>query len=203
MSRPVAPLILASRSAARRAMLSQAGLGVEAVDAGVDEDAVKVRLLAEGAGPLAVAQALAEAKAVATSKSVAAGALVIGSDQTLDWNGALIDKALSIEEARFRLQSLRGSGHALHSAGALAQDGEVVWRAHDTARLVMRPFSDAFLDAYLAEEGEAILSSVGCYRLEGLGAQLFERVEGDYFTILGMPLWPLLAALRELGVIPS
>jgi septum formation protein len=192
-------LTLASRSAARRTMLTQAGLVFDTLDAGVDEDAVKVRMLAEGASPLVVAQALAEAKALAGSR--ATGDLVIGSDQTLELDGELIDKAGSMAEARARLWRMRGRDHALHSAVALAVEGEIIWRSADTARLSMRTFSERFLDRYLVAQGDNILSSVGCYRLEGLGAQLFERVAGDYFTVLGMPLWPLLAALRERGVI--
>jgi septum formation protein len=192
-------LILASKSAARRAMLIGAGVPHEATSADVDEGALKVGLLAGGADPSGVALALARAKAEAASREH--GGLVLGSDQTLDLDGALIDKAESLDEARARLIDLRGKGHVLHSAAALAVDGETVWSAGDSARMQVRNFSDAFLDAYLAAEGEPILSSVGCYRLEGVGAQLFERIEGDYFTVLGMPLWAVLAELRARGVL--
>lgn len=194
-------LILASRSAARRAMLTGAGVPHEATSADVDEGALKVSLLAGGADPAAVALALARAKAEAASRHHAG--LVLGSDQTLDLDGALVDKADGLDEARARLEAFRGRAHVLHSAAALAMGGETVWSAADSAQMQVRDFSDAFLDAYLATEGEAILSSVGCYRLEGLGAQLFDRIAGDYFTVLGMPLWPLLAELRRRGVLAS
>lgn len=194
-------LILASKSAARRAMLTGAGVPHEATSADVDEGALKVGLLAGGADPAGVALALAKAKAEEASREHAG--LVLGSDQTLDLDDALIDKAGSLDEARTRLRSFRGKGHVLHSAAALAVGGETVWSAADSARMQVRDFSDAFLEAYLGAEGEAILSSVGCYRLEGLGAQLFARIEGDYFTVLGMPLWPVLAELRARGMLAS
>lgn len=194
-------LILASKSAARRAMLTGAGVSHKATSADVDEEALKVGLLADGADPAGVAVALARAKAEAGSRAHAG--LVLGSDQTLDLDGALIDKADGLDEARARLKAFRGKVHVLHSAAALAVGGETVWSAKDSARMQVRDFSEAFLDAYLAAEGEGILSSVGCYRLEGPGAQLFERIEGDYFTVLGMPLWPVLAELRARGVLAS
>lgn len=194
-------LILASRSAARRAMLTGAGVPFRAVTADMDEGALKTALVADGADPADVALALARAKAETVSREHPG--LVLGSDQTLDLGGALIDKAANLAQARARLMGFRGQGHGLHSAAALAFNGETVWSAADSARMIVRAFSDAFLDAYLAAEGEAILSSVGCYRLEGLGAQLFERVDGDYFTILGMPLWPVLAELRTRGVLAA
>ena len=194
-------LILASRSTARRAMLAEAGVPHEAIAADVDEAALKTGLLAQGADPAAIALALAEAKAVAASRRCPG--LVLGADQTLDLDGVLFDKAETLDEARGRLLTFRGRHHVLHSAVVLARDGAAVWRGADQATLTMRAFSDEFLDAYLAAEGEALLSSVGCYRLEGLGAQLFERVEGDYFTVLGMPLWPLLEELRRQGVLKS
>ena len=197
-----APLILASRSAARRMVLEGAGVPFEAEDAGVDEGAVKDRLLAGGSTPLDVAVALAGEKALVVSAR-RPGRLVLGSDQTLDFQGRLIDKAPDMEAARARLVELRGKTHALRNGTALALDGAVVWSGAASAILHTRDFSDAFLDAYLAAEGDALLGSVGCYRLEGLGAQLFERVEGDYFTILGLPLWPLLDELRARGVIAS
>lgn len=195
------PLILASKSAARRAMLTGAGVPHQAMSAEVDEAALKTEHAARGAGPADIALILARAKAEAASR--AHEGLVLGSDQTLDLDGLLIDKAETLDEARARLGALRGKGHVLHSAAALAVGGETVWSAADSARMQVRTFSDAFLDAYLTAEGEAILSSVGCYRLEGLGAQLFERIDGDYFTVLGMPLWPVLAELRTRGVLTS
>ena len=197
--RPV--LTLASKSAARRAMLTGAGVPHQTASADVDEGALKAEHLALGADPGAVAMTLAEAKALAASRG--RPGLVLGADQTLEMDGVLFDKADSLSEARARLMDFRGRGHVLHSAAVLARDGSVIWRHADHARLTMRAFSDDFLNAYVAAEGDALLSSVGCYRLEGLGAQLFERVEGDYFTILGMPLWPLLDELRRRGVLES
>ena len=190
-------VILASKSAARRAVLDGAGVAYEATVAGVDEDAVKASLLAEGAGPRYVADALAELKAIRVSRS--RPGLVIGSDQTLDLDGQLYDKAEDVAAARARLQLLRGKTHKLHSAVVVAKDGAPIWREVVTASLTMRDFSDAFLEDYLATEGEAALGSVGCYRLEGPGAQLFSKIEGDYFAILGLPLMGLLDLLRRHG----
>lgn len=190
-------IVLASKSSARRAVLEGTGVPFEVRVAGVDEDATKTRMLAGGAGPREVAEALADEKALKVS---AAGAgLVIGSDQTLDLDGALYDKADTVAAARERLKLLRGRPHRLHSAVALAQDGAVVWRETVSATLTMRDFSDDFLEDYLAREGEAALGSVGCYRLEGLGSQLFAKIEGDYFTILGLPLMGLMDQLRRRG----
>lgn len=194
-------LTLASKSAARRALLSGAGVVHEAVDSGVDEDVVKTRMLAAGEGPAAIAQALADAKAMAVSRS--RSGLVIGADQTLDLGGALYDKAETTDQARTRLQALRGRTHALHSAVTLARAGQVIWSEVVTVRLAMRDFSDAFLDDYLKAEGEAALGSVGCYRLEGPGLQLFERLEGDYFTILGLPMMGLMDRLRQEGALAA
>ena len=194
-------LILASKSAARRAVLDGAGVRYEALVAGVDEDAVKASLLAEGAGPREVADALAELKAI----RVSAGRpdFVIGSDQTLDLAGELYDKAETVEAARERLKLLRGKTHKLHSAVVVAKEGAPIWREVVTASLTMRDFSDAFLEDYLAVEGEHALGSVGCYRLEGPGAQLFSKIEGDYFAILGLPLMGLLDLLRRHGELPA
>lgn len=194
-------LILASKSAARRAVLDGAGVPYEARVAGVDEDAVKTSLLAEGAGPRDIADALAELKAI----RVSAGRpdFVIGSDQTLDLDGALYDKAESLDAARERLKLLRGRTHKLHSAVVVAKEGAPIWREVVTCSLTMRDFSDAFLEDYLATEGPHALGSVGCYRLEGPGAQLFSRIEGDYFAILGLPLMGLLDLLRRHGELPA
>ena len=147
-----------------------------------------------------MADALAELKAI---RPRAGDALVIGADQTLDFEGELIDKAETIEEARERLKRLRGKSHKLHAGVVVAQGGQPIWREMQTATLWMRPFSDDFLDTYLAREGEAALSSVGCYRLEDVGVQLFSRIEGDYFTILGLPMLGLLDLLRRHGVLTS
>jgi len=192
-----AGIVLASKSSARRAVLDGAGVPYEAATAGVDEDAVKAGMLAEGANARDIADALAELKAIKVSRSRAG--LVIGADQTLEFEGALYDKAETVAQARARLQALRGKPHRLHSAVVVAKEGAPIWREVVTATLTMRDFSDAFLDAYLASEGEAALGSVGCYRLEGPGAQLFSKIEGDYFAILGLPLVGLLDLLRRHG----
>jgi len=194
-------VILASKSAARRQVLTGAGVPYDAVVAGVDEDAVKASLMAERAGPRDIAEALAELKAVKVSRGKSD--LVIGADQTLEFEGGLYDKAETLEAARERLKTLRGKPHKLHSAVVVAKEGAPIWREVVTATLTMRLFTDDFLEAYLAEEGEAALGSVGCYRLEGPGAQLFSRIEGDYFTILGLPLLGLLDLLRRHGVLVS
>ena len=193
-------LVLASKSAARRAMLENAGVAFEVRVAGVDEDAVKAASGDLDAAALAVR--LAEAKALAVSRDDEA-AWVLGSDQTLAFDGGLVSKAPSLDAARDRLRAMRGRTHQLHSGAALAIRGEVVWTGVDTVEMRMRDFSDAFLDAYLAAEGSALLSCVGSYRLEGLGSQLFEAVDGDYFTVLGLPLWPVLAELRRAGVLAA
>lgn len=193
-----ARIVLASASAARRAMLEAAGLAFDVRPADVDEEALK----RPDADPAATALELAQAKALAAS-ALAPGDWVIGADQTLEFDGGRVDKARSLDEARRRLTAMRGRRHQLHSGAALARDGRLVWSGLDSADLQMRDFSDAFLDDYLAREGEGLLACVGAYRLEGPGAQLFDRVDGDHFTVLGLPLWALLAALREAGAIAS
>lgn len=194
-------IILASKSAARRAVLTGAGVPFEVAVAGVDEDAVKASMLAQGASPRDVADALAEIKAV----KISAGrpGFVIGSDQTLEFEGKLYDKAETLEAAAERLKAMRGKPHKLHSAVVVAKDGAPIWREIVSATLTMRNFSDGFLDSYLALEGEEMLGSVGCYRLEGPGAQLFSKIEGDYFAILGLPLMGLLDLLRRHGVLQA
>lgn len=194
------PIILASRSAARRAMLTEAGVEFETADARVDEDALKASLT--GVDPRTLAIRLAEAKALAVSRD-RPEAWVLGADQTLAFDGGLVSKARDRDEARARLQAMRGRTHTLNSGAALARDGQIYWAGADAATMRMRLFSDAFLDDYLAREGDALLGCVGSYRLEGLGAQLFEAVEGDYFTVLGLPLWPVLAELRRAGALRS
>ncbi|MET0271526.1 MAG: nucleoside triphosphate pyrophosphatase [Phenylobacterium sp.] len=192
-------IILASKSAARRAVLTGAGVPFEVVVAGVDEDAVKAGMLAEGAGARDIADALAELKAIRVSR--ARLGFVIGADQTLDLDGKLYDKAETVDAARERLKLLRGRTHKLHSAVVVAKEGGPIWRELVTCTLTMRDFSDAFLEDYLATEGPAALGSVGCYRLEGPGAQLFSRIEGDYFAILGLPMLGLLDFLRGEGAL--
>lgn len=194
-------LTLASQSATRARLLRAAGVVFDTASSGVDEEAVKASLLAEGHGPRAIADALAELKAIRVSRK--RPGLVIGADQTLDLDGVLFDKADTVDEARLVLQRLRGQRHRLHTALAAARNGTVIWRLVVSPKLEMRPFSDAFLEAYLALEGEAILGSVGCYRLEGPGATLFAKVEGDHFAILGLPLIELLGFLRDQGYLPS
>lgn len=192
-------LILASKSVTRRAVLDGAGVAYEAVGSGVDEDVAKVALLANRANPRQIAEALAEDKALAVS--IGRPELVIGADQTLEFQGQLYDKAETVEAARDRLKLLRGKPHMLHSAVVVAERGAVVWRETQSATLKMRDFSDTFLEDYLTAEGEAALGSVGCYRLEGLGVQLFSKIDGDYFTILGLPLMGLLDLLRRRGLL--
>jgi septum formation protein len=194
-------IILASKSAARRAVLDGAGVPYEAAVAGVDEETVKSSLLAEGHGPRDIADALAELKAIRVSRSKLG--FVIGSDQTLDLEGTLYDKAEDVDAARERLKLLRGKTHKLHSAVVVAKEGAPIWREVVTASLTMRDFSDAFLEDYLKTEGPHALGSVGCYRLEGPGAQLFSKIEGDYFAILGLPLMGLLDLLRRHGELPA
>lgn len=201
MSAAPPTVVLASKSASRAALLSSAGVAFETRGSGVDEDAAKTALLGEGAGPREVADALAELKALRVSAKTPG--LVIGADQTLDFDGALVDKAESLQEARARLLSFRGRPHRLHSAVVIARDGEPIWREVKSATLWVRSFSEPFLDAYLAAEGQALLGSVGCYRLEGPGVQLFERIEGDYFTILGLPMLGLLDFLRLHGALAT
>jgi septum formation protein len=193
-------VLLASRSPARLLLLRSAGVQVEVAPADVDEGALKARLLREGRTPVEVASALADAKALFAPQ---AGAVVVGADQTLELEGALFDKPESLESAAEQLRRLSGRTHLLHSAVAVARGGEVMWRTVDTVTLRMRPLSDAFLHAYLHREGEALLGCVGAYRLEGLGAQLFEEVRGDYFSVLGLPLLPLLGFLRMVGAAPA
>lgn len=193
-------LVLASKSAARREMLTSAGVAFEVRVADVDEDAVKARF--EPTEASALAEELARTKALAVSR-LDPDAWVLGGDQTLAFDGGLVSKARDLAQARARLSAMRGRVHHLHSGAALARGGEVVWSGVDTAGMHVRDFSDDFLDAYLAAEGEVLLACVGSYRLEGMGSQLFDRIEGDYFTVLGLPLWAVLDQLRRHGVIAA
>lgn len=196
------PLVLASRSQARVRLLAEAGITAEAVPADLDERAVERPLAESGVGPAEIALALAEAKARATA-ALRPGAIVIGCDQTLDLNGTKFDKAPDIAAARAQLSLLCGRTHVLHSAIAVLTPDGGLWRHVSDARLTMRSFSAAFLDEYVAAEGEALTGTVGAYRLEGRGIQLFSAIEGDYFTILGLPLLALTERLRTLGVLLS
>ena len=192
-------LILASASVSRRQMLQNAGLDFTIETSGVDEDEVKLSLAAEKATPRDIAEMLAELKAKRVSLRHPE-AMVIGADSTLACNGRLFDKPPTIEAARRQLQALAGQTHELHSSVVVARGGVRLWHCNEHARLTMRPLSDVFLDAYLARAGSAVTTSVGAYQLEGVGAHLFTRVEGDYFTILGLPLLPLLSFLAGHGV---
>lgn len=197
-------LILASASAARRGMLERAGVAFEVKPAEIDERAVQDVLIGDDSEvePADVAELLAEAKARDVSERNP-GALVIGSDQVLEFEDEILSKPEDIAQARAALKLLRGSTHHLHAGVAIALDGEVAWSMVDSASLTMRQFSDKFLASYIAEEGDSLCSSVGAYKLEGRGLQLFERIDGDFFTILGMPLLPLLIELRARGVIAT
>lgn len=188
-------LILASGSVARRRMLEAAGLAFDVDAPRVDEEAAKASLRAAGLKPRDQADALAELKALSVSRM--RPGFVIGADQMLALGGEVFDKPPNAAEAKEHLLRLRGMTHELVTAAVVAREGAVIWRHIDTPKLTMRTFSDAFLDDYLSRAGDHVLRSVGAYQLEGLGAQLFERVEGDYFSVLGLPLLPLLAFLRE------
>jgi septum formation protein len=186
-------LILASTSPARKALLAGAGLRFDASPAAIDERALESGLL--GKAPEVVARELAAAKALDVSRR-RPGDVVIGGDQMLAFEGELLHKPESLKVAQKQLDQLRGKLHHLHCGVALARDGTLLWSETHSARLLMRDFTAAERDAVLALEGEAALASVGAYRLEGPSVRLFAAIEGDYFTILGLPLLPLLAALR-------
>lgn len=192
------PVLLASTSVSRRQLLAAAGINFEAVAPDVDEAAAKRELATANGRTLAVA--LADRKALAVS-ATRPGAVVVGGDQTLCCGDRLFDKPDGVDAARAQLCALRGRVHELQSAVSVARDGVVAWRHIASARLAMRPFSDDFLERYVTLSGDTLTTSVGAYRLEGPGAQLFERVDGDYFTILGLPLLPLLDWLRQTGVL--
>lgn len=199
-----ANIMLASGSRARRDMLRASGIGFTVEPANVDEDAIRLAMTAGKAnGELEhadIAEILAAAKAESVSK-LHPDAYVIGGDQVLAFEGAILTKPKDQKAARRQLASFRGKVHALHSAVALAHNGEVVWSTVETAEMHVRNFTDAFLDEYMTRAGRTVLDSVGAYLMEGLGIQLFERIEGDYFTVLGMPLMPLLAELRARRII--
>lgn len=193
-------LILASGSAARRRILQSAGVPFTIETAEVDEAAIIESLEAEKARGRDVADLLAEMKALRVSAR-SLGAFVIGADQVLSLGSELFQKPGNVVAARAQLRRLRGQTHVLSSAVCVARDGAIVWRVVQEARLTMREFSDAFLETYLGEAGGDILGSVGAYHVEGLGIQLFSRIDGDAFTIQGLPLLPLLDFLRTHGIV--
>jgi nucleoside triphosphate pyrophosphatase len=193
-------IVLASGSATRARLLQAAGIAFAIDVPAIDEAEVKHSLKAAGATSAAIAETLAELKAQRISRRQP-GALVLGADQVLDCAGIVYDKPADLAVARQQLLTLRGRRHELISAVVVLRDGARLWHHVGRAGLTMRDFSDAFLDHYLANAGAAVLTSVGAYQLEGPGAQLFQRIEGDYFTILGLPLLPLLDFLREHRVI--
>lgn len=191
------PLVLASGSTTRAAMLQAAGVNFEIRRPTVDEEAVREALQAEGVSARDAATALAELKAKQVAASVEPGRMVLASDQILDLDGDWLGKPADRAEATQQLRRLRGRSHRLVSAAVLMRDGQRLWQSAEVARLDMREFSDAWLEAYLEACGDAVLGSVGAYQLEGLGAQMMSRVEGSHFAILGLPLLPLLQALRD------
>lgn len=193
-------IILASASTARQAVLRGAGIDFQVEPARIDEDSVKMSFKVEGASAQDVAIALADLKAAKISARHP-DALVIGADQMLDCNGIWFDKPPDRETLHAQLMALRGKTHHLEAALCVHDRGKRIWHVLDRAELTMRDFSDDFLKTYIDAAGDDVLASVGGYRLEGIGAQLFSKINGDYFTILGLPLLPLLDFLRHHGVV--
>ena len=199
---PPVPVILASASMTRAKLLRDAGVLFTIAPAAIDEAEIKQSLRAENAPATHVAEVLAELKALRVSNRHR-DALVIGADQTLSLQDALFDKPESREAAREQLLALRGRTHELATASCVARNGAVIWREIQTARLTMRDFSESFLDLYLSQAGPEVTASVGAYALEGLGAQLFANLRGDFFAVLGLPLLPLLDCLRQNGALAA
>ncbi|PPD00541.1 MAG: septum formation inhibitor Maf [Hyphomicrobium sp.] len=197
-------LILASGSKARRAMLQSAGVVCDVVIADVDEESIKAAMISESdcveAADVATVLAAEKALSIANANP---GCYVIGSDQVLALGRRMFSKAKTMDEARETLDILRGRTHELVSAVAIARNNEIIWHAVDTAVMTMRHFTNEYLDTYLSEAGPNALNAVGCYEIEGMGVHLFSKVEGDYFTVLGMPLLPLLEQLRHFAVVKS
>ncbi len=193
-------LILASASPFRKTMLENAGIDVQAVPARIDERAIEAPLQDSGVTPEDVALILAEAKALDVSERMPE-ALVLGCDQTLSLGDRVFHKPADMEGARRHLLALSGNTHELNSAVVLARRGDVLWRHVGVARMTMRKLDPAFIGRHLARVGTDILASVGAYQIEGQGINLFERIEGDHFTIVGLPLLPLMEELRKLGAI--
>ena len=197
-----APLILASQSPFRRMLMENAGLTFQTQAADIDERAAEAALAAHNPTPQAIAEALAIEKARDVARRNP-GSLVIGSDQTLSLEGLVFHKPADMAEAKAHLMAMSGKTHSLNCGIALVRDGQTLWSHVSVANLTMRPLSEAFVERHLARVGSRVLASVGAYQLEGEGVQLFERIDGDYFTILGLPLLPLLAKLRDLGAIDA
>jgi septum formation protein len=195
-------LILASASTSRRSLLANAGVMVEAIATAVDEESAKASLRAAAATPDQIADTLAEMKAARVSAKHP-DAMVIGADQVLALEGAVYDKPADRDRARAHLAALQGRSHVLVTSAVVMRGGQRIWGHTDRATLHMRPLSDETIDLYLDAVGDRALESVGAYQLEGLGAHLFTRVEGDFFTILGLPLLPLLGFLRQHGLVPA
>ena len=193
---PDRPLVLASKSAVRRAVLDSAAIPLEVCPAEIDERAIETR--AGTTTPADIAALLAREKALAVAAQQP-GRLVLGADQTLALGERMFTKPANVAAARTQLMSLRGRTHALHAAIAIVRDGVVLFEHHAIARLTMRAFSDGFLDAYLVAAGSAVTASVGAYQVESVGIDLFEAIEGEHSTILGLPLLPLLDFLRRNG----
>ncbi|MFC5992312.1 Maf-like protein [Limoniibacter endophyticus] len=193
-------IILASQSPFRRTLLQNAGLSFETISADIDERAAEAPMRQTGATPADIAEVLAIAKAMDVSARIPS-ALVIGCDQTLSLDEEIYHKPESMEAARRHLLSLSGKTHQLNSAVVLVKDGELIWSHTGVADLTMRKLDPAFIGRHLARVGDVALKSVGAYQIEGEGIQLFEKIEGDYFTIVGLPLLALLEKLRELGAI--
>jgi septum formation protein len=193
-------IVLASGSQFRKAMLETAGVDIDVVPAKIDERTVEKTLEGTGASPEDVAQVLAEAKALDVSERQP-GRLVLGCDQTLSLDDELFHKPRDMEDARRHLLKLSGRTHQLNSAAVLARNGEALWRDVGIARLTMRKLEPGFIGRHLARVGPMALNSVGAYQIEGEGIQLFEKIEGDHFTIVGLPLLPLLKELRAMGAI--
>ncbi len=193
-------VVLASKSVARAAILRDAGVRFTVHAAEIDEGELKKSLRANDTNASGVTEFLAELKALRVS-SVHEGALIIGADQVLDCGGHWFDKPVDVASARRDLMTLRDRTHLLVTSVCVVYDSAPIWRYTDQARLVMRAFSDSFLDAYLASAGRAVLGCAGAYQLEGLGVQLFKEIEGDYFSIVGLPLLPLLGFIRSHGVV--
>ncbi len=194
------PLLLASKSPVRASMLRAAGIPVETASADVDERAEEAAAREEGAGVAEVAVRLARAKALAVSRDHP-GRLVLGADQTLGLGEHVLHKPRDLAEAMAQLQRMAGGTHTLHAAGALARGGALLGDALDAATITFRPLSAAMIQRYLAAAGEEVLSCVGVYQVEALGPHLFEAIEGDHFTVMGLPLLKVLALLRELGLL--